>query len=110
MSENSMIDELREANDESYNKWFERWYQKENIPSNLKKSAQQGYSGYTIPIELPQEASYLNVRLRDSRTIERLKEKLPGVKVEFVEINRKDFLGLNHHKEQIRFSGWKDEK
>lgn len=106
----SLIEELKSTNDKSFDTWFERWYEKNDFPNIFKKSAQQGYSGYFIELRrttpLPESDEYLNRRLRDPRTVIKLKEKLPGISIEFVKERKTGLMGLKYTTEKLEFS-WK---
>ena len=106
----SLIEELNLANTQAYDTWFERWYEKSDFPNIFKKSAQQGYSGYFIELRrttpLPESDEYLNRRLRDPRTVVRLKEKLPGIRVEFLKEQATGPFRLRYTTEKSEFS-WK---
>lgn len=106
----SLVEELKSTNDNSFNTWFDRWYEKNNLPSKLKQSAQEGYSGYCIELRrttpLSERDEYLNRRLRDPRTVVRLKEKLPGIRVEFVKEQATGPFRLRYTTEKLEFS-WK---
>ncbi|WP_034538544.1 hypothetical protein [Carnobacterium inhibens] len=80
----SLIDQIKEIKDESYDKWFERWYRKQNLENAIIQSAKQGYGGFTIRIketyesesDWKKERKYLVRRLRDSRTPINIQSKL----------------------------------
>lgn len=80
----SLIDEIQKAKDESYDKWFERWYEKLGLEKQILQSAQEGYSGYVIAIKRKRDSTnywtdrekYEARRKRDSRTVDKIKEKL----------------------------------
>lgn len=101
-------EQLKKAQGESHDKWFERWYKKQKIEDRLLQSAKKGFSSYKIELgshfSLPDEVAYLNRRLRDERTIIRLKEKLPGIKIEFIKIPYKNIIGVTSYTEKILFS------
>lgn len=116
----NLAEKLQQANDQSFDKWFERWFQKQHFDKVFEQSSQQGYTGYILRIgnsndtSLGEDKEYLNRRLRDKRVVEKLKEKLPGIKVEYV---KKEWdsttvfhkaLGTTSHswKDHIHFS-WK---
>lgn len=89
----SLIDQVKNAQEESFDKWFDRWYKKMNLESKIVSSAQQGYTGYSLMIKCDYEnennwnkdKDYTARRTRDSRTVEKLKEKLgEGFKVRYV--------------------------
>lgn len=79
-----LIDQLKQAQGDSFEKWFERWYEKQHLEDALVQSAQKGFTSYRIRIKsFPEsEASfnsdrtYLARRLRDPRTVKKIKEKL----------------------------------
>lgn len=106
----SLIDDLKSTSDQSFDKWFDRWFEKNDFPNTFKKSAQQGYSGFCIELRrttpLPKRDEYLNRRLRDPRTLVRLKEKLPGIRVEFIKEQRTGLFRLRYTTEKLEFS-WK---
>ena len=106
--ESSLIEELKCTNDKSFDTWFERWYKKNDFPNMFKKSAQMGYSGYFIELRrttpLPENEEYLNRRLRDPRTVIKLKEKLPGISIEFVKEQKTGVFGLKYTTEKLEFS------
>lgn len=106
----SLIEELKNTNDKSFDTWFERWYEKNDFPNIFKKSAQQGYSGYFIELRwttpLHENDEYLNRRLRDPRTVIKLKEKLPGISIEFVKERKTNSFNLEYTFERVEFS-WK---
>lgn len=70
----SLIDEIKQQDQESYDKWFERWYKKENLEKEIKQAAMEGYKGFIIDIE--PKVPYLKRRLCDDRTTKRIEEKL----------------------------------
>ena len=47
----SLIEEIQEIQNESFDKWFERWYEKQNIEDTIIQSAAKGYKGYCISIK-----------------------------------------------------------
>lgn len=79
----NLINKVKEANKESFDKWFERWHAQMNFENAIVQSAQKGYSAYVIRIKgaydssrLTKEKEYLNRRLRDERTVQKLTEAL----------------------------------
>lgn len=106
----SLIEELKSTSDQSFDKWFDRWFEKNNFPDVFKKSAQQGYSGYYIELRrstpLPEKEEYLNRRLRDPRTVIKLKERLPGIAIEFTKEQRTGPFRMKYTIEKLGFS-WK---
>lgn len=101
----SLIDEINKAKEESYEKWFERWYKKLNLENKILQSASEGYSGYTISIKQRYESEsewnknkkYLARRLRDKRTVENIQNKLgEGLKVKYVSnVHEGKLLGIS---------------
>lgn len=97
----SLIEEVKKQNEESHTKWFERWYKKKNLENELKKSASKGYSGYQLRISDLQD-DYLKRRLRDSRTIKCIEEKLgDGFHVKYHEGQGKSILNFPIYKDWI---------
>ena len=84
----NVLEEIKASDNQAFETWFERWFESESFINTFKKSAQQGYTSYSIElsrtIPLSEKEAYLNRRLRDPRTVNKLKEHLPGIKVEFV--------------------------
>lgn len=89
----SLIEKIQEIQNESFDKWFERWYEKQNLEDSIIRSASEGYVGYRISIKKTwesvsnwdEEQKYLARRLRDKRTVEKIQEKLgEGIKVRYV--------------------------
>ncbi len=104
----SLIDKINKAKNESFEKWFEPWYEKLNLENELIKSAERGFDEYRINIkeesdtesEFGKKKQYLVRRLRDPRTTKSLQTKLgDGFKVEFKEQTREGkLLGLYFYK------------
>ncbi|MBO0438926.1 hypothetical protein [Candidatus Enterococcus ikei] len=93
----SLIDQINKVTDESFEKWFERWYKKLNLETRIIKDAQKGFTSIKIYIKKEDEnesyfgtkQSYYVRRLRDDRTVKFLKEKLgSGFQVEHKEQTR----------------------
>ncbi|EMF0489635.1 hypothetical protein IDE12_000367 [Enterococcus faecium] len=89
----SLIEKIQEIQNESFDKWFERWYEKQNLEDSIIRSASEGYVGYRISIKKTwesvsnwdEEQKYLARRLRDKRTVEKIQEKLgEGLTVKYV--------------------------
>ncbi|MDT2738292.1 hypothetical protein P7H00_14395, partial [Enterococcus pseudoavium] len=55
---------------------------------------------------LHENDEYLNRRLRDPRTVIKLKEKLPGISIEFVKERKTNLFNLKYTVERVEFS-WK---
>lgn len=114
----NLIDKLNEAKEESFDKWFERWYKKQNLEEQLIIAASQGYSNFRIRIQedyqhssdFDENRKYLVRRLRDERTVENIKNKLgTGVKVEYKgdKATRKLFgMTINYYSDWIQIT-WK---
>lgn len=101
---------LRTIKRDSYEIWFNRWFEHNDFPKILEILAKKGYSGYSI--DVTKFDDYSKRRLSDNRMLGLLKKNLPGIKIEreqgsFV----KSFLGVRHKVEynRIIFS-WDDEK
>lgn len=90
----SLINQIRDIQEESYNKWFERYWKNLNLENKIIQSAQKGYSAYRIGImdgselrnQLSEEELYTIRRLRDSRTTGLLQEMLgEGLTVKLIQ-------------------------
>jgi hypothetical protein len=101
-------EQLKKAQGESHDKWFERWYKKQKFEDRLLQSAKKGFCSYAITLEkcspMSDEVAYLNRRLRDDRTIIRLKEELPDIKIVFLKIPHQNIFGGTSYTEKILFS------
>lgn len=76
----SLSEKLKQAGDESFETWFERWYKNEDLENTLIVSAKKGFGGFNINVEY--EEKYVQRRFLDSRFIPKLKERLgEGIKV-----------------------------
>lgn len=114
----NLIDKLNEAKEESFDKWFERWYKKQNLEEQLIIAASQGYSNFRIRIQenyqrssdFDENRKYLVRRLRDERTVKNIENKLgTGIKVEYKEdkATRKLFgMTINYYSDWIQIT-WK---
>lgn len=104
----SLIEELQNNSNQAFDTWFERWYEKNDFPNTFKRLTQQGYSGYYIELRrstpLPKSDQYLNRRLRDPRTVTKLKEKLHGFSIEFIREQRTGPFNLKYTVERLEFS------
>lgn len=103
-----LVDELNNYKNQAFDTWFDRWFKKEDLPKYFKRAAQQGYSGCQIKLKktipMSEEAEYLNRRLRDPRTVEKLKNEFPGIKVEFVTEKKTGLFGMTSTTEKLEFS------
>lgn len=108
----NLAEKLNEAKDESFEKWFERWYEEQNLEKKLIVAASQGCSNYKIGIQEGYEdvsrfsdrRKYLNRRLRNPLTIEKISIELgEGIKVEYIEDKKStSFFGMTRY----YFSDW----
>lgn len=117
----SLIDQINKITDESFEKWFDRWYKKLDLEKQIINAAEKGFVEYQICIKEESDVeskfsakqSYYVRRLRDARTVKCLKEKLGnGFQVEHKEQTREGkFFGLMIYRtsEWINIS-WKEEK
>ena len=78
------VNEIKEMQSEAYDVWFERWYAKKDLENTIKISAKQGYSSYTLLVSEADD-EYTRVRLSNPKTLEKLREKLVGFEVNYVE-------------------------
>lgn len=94
-----LIDKVREVQEESFDKWFERFWKKSNLEKNIVSFAEQGYKATHIEIQGENEVldaakAYRARRLRDLRTVEKIQEKLgEGFKVKH-EVESKTYRNL----------------
>lgn len=104
----NVLEEIKASDNQAFETWFERWFESENFINTFKKSAQQGYTGCSIELArtkpLSEKEAYLNRRLRDTRTVDKLKEHLPGIEVAFVTQNKQGLLGMSYTVEKLVFS------
>jgi len=77
----SLLEEVKKAQEESYEKWFERWFEKSNLPKKIKEAAEKGFSAFVIDVKDFENDKYLCRRLSDDRVIDLLKSELPGFKI-----------------------------
>lgn len=107
-----LIDQVKNIQEESFETWFSRWYEKQNLEKDIVRSAQKGYNGFRITItgfyeyknDFSKERKYKNRRLRDKRTVEKIREKLgEGFDVNYKEdVQKSKILSL----EVTRTSDW----
>lgn len=79
-----LIDQVKNIQEESFETWFKRWYAKQNLDKKIIQSAQQGFSGFRITItdyyesknDFSKKRKYENRRLRDERTVEKIRKEL----------------------------------
>lgn len=91
----NLIEELQKDNEESFNIWFERWYSSRKFESKIKAANKQGFKKYTLRIDECND-HYLRNRLFDDRTINKLSEKLKGIKVsKKTDDRRTTFFGID---------------
>lgn len=83
----NLIDEVKQAEDESYDKWFERWFEKENLENTLKQSAMKGYTSFSYLIN-DDYSEYTQRRMRNKKFVKKLKDKLKGFNVYRLEPQR----------------------
>ena len=106
---NSLKDQLHEISDESYQRWFDRWFEKENLENAFIKSASKGYGGYQIKITDLYD-DYLERRLNNVKIIGLLQDKFPSLEIEITKVNKSYyFLGnlQKRTKKYISFS-WRN--
>ncbi len=73
-------EKLAEIKKNSFDVWFERYWKHTQLENRLEQSAMKGYSSYRSNFG---NDDYRNRRMRDPRHVERLKEKLPGIKISY---------------------------
>ena len=103
----SLIEKIQEIQNESFDKWFERWYEKQNLEDTIIQSAAEGYrisikETWESTSNWDEEQKHLARRLRDKRTVEKIQEKLgEGLKVKYVNDDKTydTFFGLKRHEQ-----------
>lgn len=85
-------EELQEVNDKSFNTWFDRWWDSYDLEKKMRVSASKGKTGRIISCDKGDD--YTKCRLRDDRTVIRIKEKLEDVEVKRVIGRRNRLLGV----------------
>ncbi|WP_285141433.1 hypothetical protein [Lactococcus petauri] len=100
----SLIEEIQEIQNESHEKWFDRWYEKYGLVNKIKKSAMQGYVGYRISVSAVGD-EYSRIRRKNPKTIELLKKELgKGFEVCLKEEYEKNVFGYPTYKSYILIS------
>ena len=112
----TMDKELKRAAESAYNKWFNRWYDSENLPEKLKNAAQKGFGGLRVYDRMESypedEASkYMKRRFEDERFIKLLKQRLPDLTVTRKEWDEQKTVPLfnyktTRHHYAVTISGW----
>lgn len=107
----NLLEMVKKQKEESYEEWFESWYVGKDFEKSLLESAKQGFNGIDIPIGNNSTSESLTRRLRNPRTVELLKEKLPDFEVEYVKREyRVPFMGFDVKRtEEKIIIGWNDE-
>lgn len=95
----------------AYNKWFNRWYAHANVESQLKASAQQGFSRKVIyDRENHESDQYTRRRFEDEHFVKLLQQRLPDLKIEVKDWTEHwtNILGQRRAKDRytVTISGW----
>ena len=89
----SLIEKLKQAGDESFETWFDRWYKKIDIEHLLLISSSKGFNKFHI--YLNNEDEYIKNRMLDKRFIPKLEKMLgSGINVYLEVVPRKNLLGF----------------
>lgn len=72
--------ELQIEREKAYKTWFERWYKKEDIESQIKINNSKGYTRLIFRFSHKDDSNIIH-RIKDDMFIDCLKEKLPGFKI-----------------------------
>lgn len=78
------VNDILEEKEEALDKWFERWYKKENLESRIKVAAKQGYTGITLSVSELNDV-YTKRRLNNPEVINKLKKELIGFDINYEE-------------------------
>lgn len=84
------VKDLNEIYNDSFDKWFNRWWDKFDPQKKIKHSAMKGYK--TLMIAETGE-DYIDRRMDDDRFIDKLKEKLPELYIKR-EIRENSYVNL----------------
>lgn len=102
---------LRLAQCNSYEIWFNRWFEHNDFPKTFETSAKKGYSAYAL--DVTKFNDYLERRLSDDQVLKLLKKKLPGIKIEREQgsLTRRNLFNMKYTSKynRIIFS-WDDEE
>ena len=89
----SLIEKLKQAGDESFETWFDRWYKKRNLERSLVISSSKGFN--RLSIDINKENEYIKRRMLDKQFIPKLKKMLgTGINVYLKVVPRKNLLGF----------------
>ena len=89
----SLIEKLKQAGDESFETWFDRWYKKRDLEHLLIVSSSKGFN--KLSIYLNNETEYIKNRMLDKRFIPKLEKMLgAGINVYLEVVPRKNLLGF----------------
>ena len=89
----SLIEKLKQAGDESFETWFDRWYKKTDLERSLIISSSQGFN--KLSIYLNNEDEYTKNRMLDKRFIPKMEKMLGiGINVYLKVVPRKNLLGF----------------
>lgn len=99
----SLKKELQQANEISYNTWFNRWLNKYRLEEELHDATMQGYEAFTI-FDLnnynrsSESDKYLIRRYTDKRFVERLKQAYPSLRFTVIDEEKvkTNILGLTN--------------
>ncbi|WP_203264855.1 hypothetical protein [Streptococcus uberis] len=98
----SLFDEVKELGDESYEKWFNRYFKKLNIEEKIKKSSAMGFNAYAIEV-LSVKDPYIQRRLKNHKTIKLLKDRLGrGFNVKYNEYYSKNIFTKDEYVSDIK--------
>ncbi len=70
----SLIEKLKQAGDESFETWFERWYKKKDIEHLLLISSSKGFNKFRLYLNNKDE--YTRNRMLDKRFIPKMKKNV----------------------------------
>lgn len=88
----NLIERLKQANDESWETWFDRWYKKCDWEYKLIICAKKGLTGTLIAPDKKEE--YTKRRILDERFIPKMKKMLgPNIEVSSQVESRKNIFG-----------------
>lgn len=92
---NNMAKKLHQADQQSFDTWFNRWIEHVQIEQRLIRSAQKGYHSLVVYERSYESDPYLIRRFEDKRFVKRLQAELPDLHVEAQHYQAKNRFGFS---------------
>ncbi|WP_179395745.1 hypothetical protein [Lacticaseibacillus absianus] len=105
----NLEEKLRRADQQSFDKWFNRWLKKYNPEKHMMDAAMKGFTGLLIFDEYSdtypdRRDPYEKRRMADVRFFERLKQEFPDVQLKREQVPHKPLIGSPYSSIRIRAS------